>query len=46
MTQFEWIEYGLAAFTSQSEHNLCLLDLLNHAAICGIMLVLGSRETL
>ena len=45
MIQFGWIEYGLVVFAFQSPHNLWLLDLLNYAVICGIMLFLGIGET-
>ena len=37
MIQFGWIEYDLVAFAFQSTHNLWLLDLLNYAAISGIV---------
>ena len=40
----DWVD-GLDAFPFQSSHNLWLLDLLNYAAICGIMFFLGSGET-
>ena len=49
MIQFGCIEYDLVVFTFQSPfqspHNLWLIDLLNYAAICGIMFFLGSGET-
>ena len=45
MIQFGWIEYSLAASAFQSPHNSWLLDLLNYAAICGIVFFLGSGET-
>ena len=45
MIQLDWIEYDLVVFAFQSPHNLSLLDLLNYAAMCGIMFFLGSAET-
>ena len=46
MTQFDWIEYGPAAFAFQSQYNLWLLDRSNYTTMCGIMFFLGSGETL